>query len=166
MRGESTNRGPSPKYSTTIESIMAKNDNPSTVTTDIKRNRLIITLRGTVPKKVADRLYTDIRFGVSDLKPGFAVITDLTEARIGHLNAIDTFKKITGYLTEKNVGPVVRIVGQAKVIFQQIAKLTSQIEGYQTMYAKTMEEAEHLLADLSLKAASHSTENPPMTRSD
>jgi hypothetical protein len=130
---------------------MAKDKSPSTVTADIKRNRLVIKLRGDVPKKDAERLYTDIRFCVSDLKPGFSVITDLTEARIGHLSAIDTFKKITGYLAEKNVGPVIRVVGQARIIFQQFAKLTNQINGYQAMYAKTIEEAEVLLADLTEK---------------
>jgi hypothetical protein len=130
---------------------MAKDQRPSTVTADIKRNRLIVTLRGAVPKKDADRLYTDIRFCVADLQPGFAVITDLTEASIGHLGAIDTFKKITQYLIEKQVGPVVRVVGKARIIFQQIAKLSKETQGYQPMYAKTMAEAEILLADLTEK---------------
>lgn len=130
---------------------MTKDKGRSTVTADIKRNRLLIRLRGNIPKSDAERIYTDIRFCVSDLKPGFAVITDLTEARIGHLSAIDTFKKITSYLAEKQVGQVIRVVGQAKIIFQQIAKLTDQINGYKAMYAKTMEEAEVLLADLADK---------------
>jgi hypothetical protein len=130
---------------------MAKDQNPCTVTADIKRNRLIITLRGAIPKKIAERLYTDIRFCVSDLQPGFAVITDLTEASIGHLGAIDTFKKITQYLVEKQVGPVVRVVGKAKIIFQQIAKLSKDTPGYQPMYAKTLAEAEVVLADLTEK---------------
>lgn len=128
---------------------MAKHQCPSTVTADIKRNRLLIRLRGEVPKKDVEQIYTDVRFCVSDLKPGFAVVTDLTEARIGHLSAIGTFKKITAYLTEKQVGPVIRVVGQGKVIFQQLAKLTDQTAGYRPMYAKNMEEAEVLLADLT-----------------
>jgi hypothetical protein len=135
---------------------MAKDKNPSTVTADIKRNRLHIKLRGDVPKKDAERLYTDIRFCVADLRPGFAVITDLSEARIGHLSAIDSFKKITNFLAEKQVGPVIRVVGQARIIFQQIAKLTKQITGYQAMYAKNMEEAEVLLADLMKSTTSSS----------
>jgi hypothetical protein len=144
---------------------MTKDKSPSTVTADIKRNRLVIKLRGDVPKRDVERLYTDIRFCVSDLKPGFAVITDLSEARIGHLSAIDTFKKITNFLTEKQVGPVIRIVGQARVIFQQIAKLTKQITGYQAMYAKTMEEAEVLLADL-MEQTTSSSENARATGTD
>jgi hypothetical protein len=132
---------------------MAKNKQTSTVTADVKRNRLIIRLRGSVPRKDIERIYTDLRFCVADLTPGFAVITDLTEARIGHLSGIDTFIKITRYLSEKKVGPVIRVVGQAKVIFNQIAKLSQQITGYQATYAKSMEEAELILADM--------TENQP-----
>jgi hypothetical protein len=144
---------------------MAKDRSPSTITADIKRNRLVIRLRGDVPKRDAERLYTDIRFCVSDLKPGFAVITDLSEASIGHLSAIDTFKNITNFLAEKQVGPVIRIVGQARVIFQQIAKLTKQITGYQAMYAKTMEEAEVLLAEL-MEQKTSSSENTRATGTD
>ncbi len=128
---------------------MAKYKCPSTVTADIKRNRLLIKLRGEVPKRDVEQIYTDVRFCVSDLKPGFSVITDLTEARIGHLSAIGTFKKITAYLTEKQVGQVIRVVGKGKVIFQQLAKLTDQTAGYKPMYAKSMEEAEVILADLT-----------------
>ncbi len=145
---------------------MAKDRSPSTVSADIKRNRLFIKLRGDVPKKDAERIYTDIRFCVSDLKPGFAVINDLTEARIGHLSAIDTFKKITAYLAEKNVGPVVRVVGNAKIIFQQFSKLTMHINGYQPMYAKNMEEAEVLLADLNGAYAKTQGEKSPDTPAD
>ncbi len=134
---------------------MAKDQNLCTVAADIKRNRLIITLRGAIPKKIADTLYTDIRFCVSDLQPGFAVITDLAEASIGHLGAIGTFKKITQYLVDKQVGPVVRVVGKAKIIFKQIAKLSKENPGYQPMYAKTMEEAEILLADLTEKKSAN-----------
>ena len=127
---------------------MAKDTPNSKVSADVKSNRLIIRLHGSVQKRDIERIYTDIRFCVADLTPGFAVITDLTEARIGHLAGIDTFIKITRYLAEKKVGPVVRVVGQAKVIFTQIAKLSQQISGYQAMYAKDMEEAEVILADL------------------
>jgi hypothetical protein len=128
---------------------MTKDKQLSTVTADVKRNRLIIRLRGSVPRKAIERIYTDVRFCVADLAPGFAVITDLTEASIGHLSGIDIFMKITKYLAEKKVGPVIRVVGKGKVIFTQLAKLNQQIGGYQPMYAKTMEEAEVILTDLA-----------------
>lgn len=129
---------------------MAQENRISTVSANIKRNKLEITLRGVISKKDVERIYTDIRFCVSDLEPGFAVITDLTEAHLGHLSAIGTFRKITRFLSEKQVGPVIRIVGRANIIFRQIAKLSSDTS-YRPHYAKTKEEAERLLAELAEK---------------
>ena len=98
---------------------------------------------------IAHRLVVDpdaARRGLEAGDPG--VGADFGIELLGHLAGIDTFIKITRYLAEKKVGPVVRVVGQAKVIFTQIAKLSQQISGYQAMYAKDMEEAEVILADL------------------
>jgi len=131
---------------------MVKEIRTSTVSANIKRNRLDIILRGTITKKEVERIYTDIRFCTSDLEPGFAVITDLTEASLGHLAGIATFRKITKFLAEKQVGPVIRVVGQMSIIFRQLAKLTSE-SCYKPRYTKTREEAEQLLAELAEKMA-------------
>jgi len=128
---------------------MGKTKYTSTVTANIKKRRLYITLKGIIPKKEADRLYTDIRFCVSDLEPGFAVITDLTQCRIGHLNAISTARKIMQFLLEKKVGKIIRIIGQGKVIYLQMLKLSDKMNGYEPKYVATLEEAEKLLDELS-----------------
>lgn len=125
---------------------MAQDTYSSTVSANIKRNRLDITLRGAISNKEAERIYTDIRFCASDLESGFAVITDLSEAQFGYLTAIGTFRKISKFLTEKQVGPVIRVVGRASIIFQQLTKLSSETS-YRPEYAKTREEAEMLLAE-------------------
>ena len=93
------------------------------VKTDIKKNRLYITLPTTIVKKDLEKIYSDIRFGVADLKPGFDVITDLTYCTIGHLSAISTLRKIMAFLVSNKVGRVVRIVGNMNVI------LKSEIKG-------------------------------------
>lgn len=128
---------------------MGKTKYTSTVTANIKKRRLYITLKGIIPKKEAERLYTDIRFCVSDLEPGFAVITDLTQCRIGHLNAISTARKIMQFLLEKKVGKIIRIIGQGKVIYLQMLKLSDKMNGYDPKYVATLEEAEKLLDELS-----------------
>lgn len=128
---------------------MGKTKYTSTVTANIKKRRLYITLKGIIPKKEAERLYTDIRFCVSDLEPGFAVITDLTQCRIGHLNAISTARKIMQFLLEKKVGTIIRIIGQGKVIYLQMLKLSDKMNGYDPKYVATLEEAEKLLDELS-----------------
>ncbi len=127
---------------------MGKTGPRSTVTASIKKNRLYITLQGIMCQKEVERLYTDIRFCVSDLEPGFAVITDLTLCRIGHLSAIGTYRKIMDFLLEKKVGQVVRIVGQAKVVYLQMLKLADLIQNYQPRYVSTLEEAEEYLDEL------------------
>lgn len=128
---------------------MGKTKYTSTVTANIKKRRLYITLKGIIPKKEADRLYTDIRFCVSDLEPGFTVITDLTQCRIGHLNGISTARKIMQFLLEKKVGKIIRIIGQGKVIYLQMLKLSDKMNGYDPKYVATLEEAEKLLDELS-----------------
>ena len=52
---------------------------------DIKRNGLYITLSCDPSKKVLDKVYTDVRFCVADLKSGFDVVTDLSQCTLGHL---------------------------------------------------------------------------------
>lgn len=99
-------------------------------------------------QKETERIYTDLRFCVSDLEPGFAVITDLTECRIGHLSAIGTYRKITNFLLEKKVGHIFRVTGEAKIIYLQMLKLSDIIQGYEPKYVATLEEAEFQLDEL------------------
>lgn len=139
---------------------MVKTKDTSTVTANIKKKRLYITLKGIISKKEADRLYTDIRFCVSDLEPGFAVITDLTQCRIGHLNAISTARKIMQFLLEKKVGKIIRIIGQRKVIYLQMLKLSDKMNGYEPKYVATLEEAEELLGESSKEESAASAAQP------
>jgi len=124
---------------------MAKTTRLSTVSANLKKQRLYISLQGIMSKKEVERLYTDIRFCASDLEPGFAVITDLTHCRIGHLSAIGTYRKIMHFLLEKKVGRIVRVVGGARVIYVQLLKLSDKSQGYEPEYVATFEEAEALL---------------------
>lgn len=117
----------------------------STVSVNMKKNRLYISLQGIISKKEVERLYTDIRFCVNDLGPGFTVITDLTHCRIGHLSGVGTYKKIMNYLIEKQVGQIVRVVGQARVIYLQMLKLSDKLQNYKPEYVATLEEAEELM---------------------
>lgn len=125
---------------------MSQLDTQSKVITDIKNNRLYITLKGTITKTMIDAVYTDIRFGVADLQPGFAVITDLSGARFGHLSGIPSFFNITRYLHDHEVGTVVRITRTRSVISRQIARLSELIQGYKPKYVSSRKEAEELLA--------------------
>ncbi len=115
------------------------------VDADIGKNRLFFTVAGTIQRGDLDRLYTDTRFCVADLAPGFDVITDLTQCHLGHLSALPTFRKIMQYLVAHGVRDVVRIMNPDKLIHRQIVNFAARVPGYQTVYVASFEEAEAVL---------------------
>ena len=115
------------------------------VKADISKNRLYFTIAGQAVKEEMDKLYTDVRFCVADLRPGFDVISDLSECDIGHLSSVPTFRKIMNFLITKEVGDVVRIINVKSLIFKQVLNLSSRICGYKPIYVSTLEEAEEKL---------------------
>lgn len=115
------------------------------IKTDIKKNRLYITLPTSVNTKELERIYSDIRFGIADLKPGFDVVTDLSNCSVGHLSAVPLLWKITSYLTAHQVGRVVRVVGNMGLILRQLIALSVKFQCYKPVYVLTMEEAEEEL---------------------
>ncbi len=119
----------------------------SKVRADIKRNRLFITLPASVSKKELEKVYTDVRFCVADLKPGFDVITDLSLCTIGHLNGIPIFSKIMDYLVQHRPGEVVRVIGTTSVLFKQLIRLAGRFQSYKPIYVDSLEEAEERLAN-------------------
>jgi hypothetical protein len=52
------------------------------------------------------------------------------------------------FLQEKEVGQVVRIVGEAKIIYLQMLKLSDKTKSYDPKYVKTPEEAEAYLDEI------------------
>ena len=119
----------------------------SKVRADIKHNRLYITLAKTASKKELEKIYTDVRFCVADLKPGFDVITDLSQCTLGHLSGIPIFRKIMDYLVQHRPGEVVRVVGKMSVLFKQLIMLATRFQVYKPVYVNTVEEAEERLAN-------------------
>jgi hypothetical protein len=122
------------------------------VVVDTEKNRLLITLSATVSKEEIERIYTDVVVCVPELRPGFNVITDLTRCKIGHLSGLPTFREIMELLLEKKVGKVVRVVGKAKLIFNQISRITERLKGYRPIYVSTMQQAEEELSVTKNKA--------------
>jgi hypothetical protein len=114
----------------------------SKVAADIKKNRLYITIPSTANKTELSKVYTDVRFCVADLKPGFDVVTDLSQCTIGHLNGLGVYKKITDYLVLNKVGRVVRIVGEMSVVLKQLLAFSSKFQCYKPVYVTSLQEAE------------------------
>lgn len=121
--------------------------NKSRVTADIGKNRLLFKFSGRITKKDLENLYTDVRFCVADLRPGFHVINDLSECKLGSLNSIATFRKIMNYLMENKAGKVIRITRPNSLIHKQIVNFSAGKQGYKPIYTTSLEEAEKLLEE-------------------
>jgi len=121
---------------------MSKAGNNLKVRVDMSRNRIYCTISGDITKADLEKFFTDVRFGIADLKPGFSMITDLTNCRIAHLAAIPTFRKIMHYIVNHGVQEVIRIINPKNLVFKQILNLTSQIQSYSPIYVNTLQEAE------------------------
>ncbi len=124
----------------------------SKIKADISLNRLYVTFSGHISKKELDKLYTDIRFCVSDLSPNFDVITDFRSCSFAAVSIIPTFRKITKYLIDNKVRSVVRIVDKESLIFKQLLNVSLHFQGYSVILVESLEEAEQELQGTAKRA--------------
>lgn len=125
---------------------MTDSQNNLQVRADKPRNRLYVTVGGKIGKADLDGFFEEMQSRVADVRPGFAVITDLTDCHHSHLAAIPIFRKIMNYLIDNGVREVIRVVNTKNLIYRQALNLASRIQGYQPAYVKTLDEAEALLS--------------------
>ncbi len=121
---------------------MAAITKKSKVVTDIESNKMTLSFSGTITKKDLDHLYTDVRFGVSDLQPGFNVISDFSKCKLMYLNGLGSFRKIFNFILTNNSGELVRVLQSNRLIHKQLLNLALRMQGYKPIYAPTIEEAE------------------------
>ncbi len=121
---------------------MAKN---SKVVTNIDDNKMILFFTGVITRKELDNLYTDVRFGVSDLQPGFNVISDFSNCKLLYLNGLGSFRKIFNFILTNDSGELVRVLQPNRLIQKQLLNLALRGQGYKPIYAPTIEEAESKL---------------------
>ncbi|MFT5701480.1 MAG: hypothetical protein ACI8ZB_004375 [Desulforhopalus sp.] len=113
----------------------------------IKKNRLTLTIAEKISKKSIDNLYTEIRFCVADLKPGFDVITDLSACTLAALSSFPTFRKITNHLIDSRVGRVVRVIDETKIIKKQLLNLSARSQSYRADIFSSVEAADEYLSN-------------------
>ena len=112
---------------------------------DEARNRLVLTLSGTVTKAEAETLQADLANALGKLQPGFDVVNDLREFQIGHIAAAAVMEKIIALLQEHQVGRVVRISAESKTALNQFARVTDHVQDYAPVLVSSWEEAEEFL---------------------
>ncbi|MEE4242908.1 MAG: hypothetical protein V2I36_15700, partial [Desulfopila sp.] len=126
----------------------------SEVRTDISSNRITITIRGRISRRTAEEIYSEIRFGVSDLQDNFVVITDLSQATFAYLDCIPCYLKIVRFLQSSQVGTIIRIIDSPKIIVRQLDRVASGIENYTPVYVSSFAEAESFMATLPVLQSS------------
>lgn len=112
---------------------------------DRERNRLYVNVCGTVSRSVMTELYTDIRFSVADLAPGFSVVSDLTACVTGALESLEVLNRVMEFLLDKDVKIVVRIVDGSRLISRQVRNFEKRGLTYTVLYVQSSEDAEEHL---------------------
>jgi hypothetical protein len=122
--------------------------NPTTkAVADLRKNRLEVTISGTINTEILEKLYTEIRFCVADLKSGFEVISDVSRCNIIYLTSLPVYKKIMDYLIANNIGEHVRITSNENISTKQILHFSEKIDTYKSIQAKSREEAEEKIEE-------------------
>ena len=115
---------------------------------NLQKNRLHITVSGNINAKLLEKLYTDIRFCVADLKPGFQVLSDISQCQLFYITSMPTYKKIIDFLIAQRAGGIVRIIKQNNISCKQVINLSERIGGYTPLYVQSEEEAEQRLEEI------------------
>jgi hypothetical protein len=108
---------------------------------DVKQNRLLINFFGIISKSEMNSIYTQVRFGVSDLQPKYDVIADFSGCRFMYLNAIEIFRRIFNYILANDSGEIIRVINKRRIITKQIVNYTLRRQGYKPTYADDMKQA-------------------------
>jgi hypothetical protein len=117
------------------------------VVTDIKKNRIYITLSGVLITAEVIKVREKIYEVAGTLQPGFDVINDLSKYIHGDDEAAPILQDIIRHLNSKKVKRIVRVVGPSNTALLQFAKYTQPIDGVTIKYLPTLEEAEAFLND-------------------
>jgi hypothetical protein len=115
------------------------------VKTDSEKNRLTVTLSGFISADEANTLKETIIKEASKLTPGFDVINDISNFRLGQDQAGLVLQAIIKYLVSINVNRVVRVVGSSQTGLIQFANYTGNVSAYAVKYVPTMKDAEVFL---------------------
>ena len=112
---------------------------------DVSKNRIYLVLAGFFNdeemKKAADQAIQEVK----KLKPGFAVINDISKFKPTTPQGAEEMKRAQEFVQTAGVGRVIRIVESAVLTEMQFAR-TSRAAGYTAETAASIQEAEAMLA--------------------
>ena len=115
---------------------------------DIDQNRLYITLEGRIDSKESKQAASQVMANMKKLKPGFDVITDISEFEPATQKEVDVLMQVQKALIDSGVNRIVRVVGNkikatvGKIQFDRASKLTN----VDAKNFDLIEDAEHYLS--------------------
>ena len=115
------------------------------VETDRVENRLSLKLEGMLDEETAHEAAEATIEHAEELRPGFEMINDISEFKPLSQEATDAIERGKRGIAERDVGAVVRVVGDSVVGKMQFERVTGDAEGYHVATAESREQAERFL---------------------
>ncbi len=109
---------------------------------DPAKNRLYLSLQGHLPEATTLKAVDEIIACVSDLKPGFTVVSDVATFEPATPKGAEDIKQAQAFLARNGLGRVVRVIADGHEL--ELAR-TGRPAGYLAETASSIEEAEALL---------------------
>lgn len=118
---------------------------------DMKKNRLYITLKGAFEEEEAKLAAGRVTDEIRRLQPGFSVVTDISMIKSSAVEAAEELIRIQKLLLQSGVKNIVRVVGQKieQIVGKLQFDLASHDSGIVAHTADTVAEADILLDKLS-----------------
>ena len=116
-----------------------------TVTTDIAANRIYVTLRGFSSDQEMEQHTARVSAEVRRLKPGFVMISDISEMKSATPNGTRMLQDIMLVYKKQGIARIIRIVGDDVIAKGQFNRI-SKDAGIAVHYVSTREEAEKIAA--------------------
>ena len=112
---------------------------------DKEKNRLTVSISGTIGKIEGEKIAREMVAAINQLKRGFDVINDISRYETADKKSEDIFKSTIEFLKIRGVRNVVRVVGGSKAALVKFADISKGVTNYQIRYVPTMDAAIQLL---------------------
>lgn len=113
--------------------------------TDRAKNRLYLTLRGFSSLEVIQDAVRELKAAVGELKPGFDVVTDISDYKTARPEIAQEIQQIALFLKQSGMRRVVRVVSVNNVVARMQFERTSRPAGYEAEVVTSVDEADALL---------------------
>jgi len=111
----------------------------------IPKNRIYLGLEGYFDDEAAEKAADQIIAGLQQLRPGFDVVSNISEFKPATPQAAEHIVRVQKALKEMGFRRIVRVVAGNALGKMQMQRTATQAGGLDAEYAATREEAERML---------------------